>query len=287
MIPARAVLVCEQHELSGDEPRIAPRVMQEHQREQAAHLGLVGHQLGEHAPEADRVRGQVQTAAVALVEDQVDDGEHRRETFGQQVPGRNAEWDPGDLDLRLRARQAALHRLGRDDERPRDLLGAQATERAQRERYLGVDVERRMTAGEQQLEPFIGDHRVFGLVHNALLGDEQRRLGGEAALATDAIDRAVAPGADEPGDRVGRLAVARPPFGRDRKRLLGGLLGEIEVTEEADQRGEDSSPLVAEDALDQGRGSTIGRTSTEPPRRTAGMRSATLSAASTSATSNR
>ena len=83
MIPARAVLVCEQYELSGDEPRIAPRVMQQHQREQAPHLGLVRHQLGEHAPEADRLRRQIDAAAVALVEDQVDDREHGCEPVRQ------------------------------------------------------------------------------------------------------------------------------------------------------------------------------------------------------------
>jgi hypothetical protein len=31
-----------------------------------------------------------------------------------------------------------------------------------------------------------------------------------------------------------RQPVARPLLGRDRKRLLGGLLGQIQVTEEAD-----------------------------------------------------
>jgi hypothetical protein len=30
---------------------------------------------------------------------------------------------------------------------------------------------------------------------------------------------------------------------------LGGLLGEVEVAEEADQVGEDTAPLVAEDLL--------------------------------------
>jgi hypothetical protein len=42
-----------------------------------------------------------------------------------------------------------------------------------------------------------------------------------------------------------------PPLGRDRKRLLGGLLGEIDVAEEADQGREDPTPLALEDLLDQ------------------------------------
>ena len=43
---------------------------------------------------------------------------------------------------------------------------------------------------------------------------------------------------------------ARPAFGRDRERLLRGFLGEVEVAEEADQAGEDASPLVAEDLVE-------------------------------------
>jgi hypothetical protein len=38
-------------------------------------------------------------------------------------------------------------------------------------------------------------------------------------------------------------------FSGDRKCLLGDLLGDIEVAEEADQGGEEAAPLVAEDLL--------------------------------------
>jgi hypothetical protein len=44
--------------------------------------------------------------------------------------------------------------------------------------------------------------------------------------------------------------VAGPALRGDRKRLLGGFLGEVEVAEEADQRREDAAPLVAEDLLE-------------------------------------
>jgi hypothetical protein len=48
-----------------------------------------------------------------------------------------------------------------------------------------------------------------------------------------------------------RRPVTGPPLGRDRKRLLGGLLGEVDVAEEADQGREDPAPLALEDPLDQ------------------------------------
>jgi hypothetical protein len=72
------------------------------------------------------------------------------------------------------------------------------------------------------------------------------------ALAPEAVDCAIAGGGDEPGARALRRAVSRPALGRDRERLLSGLLGEVEVAEEADQGGEDASPLVAEDLLEDG-----------------------------------
>src|SRR5205807_9271392 len=109
--------------------------------------------------------------------------------------------------------------------------------------------------------------------------------GRQRPLPADAIDRPVASRDHEPSAWVGGSAVARPSLRRDRERLLGGLLGEIEVTEEADQRREDAAPLLAEDVLDQR--STSGRTSTAPPRRAAGMRAASSMAASRSAASNR
>jgi hypothetical protein len=58
-------------------------VHEQHQPEQPEHLGLVGHQLGEQTTEADRLgreflADQILAGAggIALVEDQVHDGEH-------------------------------------------------------------------------------------------------------------------------------------------------------------------------------------------------------------------
>ena len=44
------------------EARVAARVVQQHQRQQPVHLGLVGHQLGERAAEPDRLGGEVAAA---------------------------------------------------------------------------------------------------------------------------------------------------------------------------------------------------------------------------------
>jgi hypothetical protein len=42
-----------------------------------------------------------------------------------------------------------------------------------------------------------------------------------------------------------------PALSGDSERLLGGLLGEIEIAEETDQRGQDPPPLAAKDSIQQ------------------------------------
>jgi hypothetical protein len=107
-----------------------------------------------------------------------------------------------------------------------------------------------MAAGKDQLQSFVGEcrrvHR-FLLRHRQL---EQAGLLGQRAIATDAIDRPVARGRDQPGIGAGREAFAGPALGGNRERLLGGFLGEVDIAEEADQCGEDPSPLLMEGLLE-------------------------------------
>jgi hypothetical protein len=86
---------------------------------------------------------------------------------------------------------------------------------------------------------------------------------------------------------MGRDAVARPPLRRDREGLLRGLLGEVEVAEEADQRSEDATPLLAEGLVQDRYRSTIGRISIAPPMLAAGIRAASSIAASRSSASKK
>jgi hypothetical protein len=88
------------------------------------------------------------------------------------------------------------------------------------------------------------------LVLHGLRRLEQASLRPKRPLAADPVDRPVARRRHEPGARACRSPVAGPALGRDRERLLGGLLGEVEVAEEADQAGEDAAPLVAENLLE-------------------------------------
>src|SRR5262245_2073355 len=191
------------------------------------------------------------------------------------------------LDLPLRARQPPLHRLGLDEERAGNLLGRQPAEGAERQRDLRFQRERRMTAGEDQLEPLI---RKRPVVHLVLLSDrqvEQPRLLDEGAVAADAVERTVPGRGRQPCARVVRHTLPRPALRRDRERLLRRVLREVEVAAPTDQGREDAAPPVAEDVFERGYRSMIGRTSTAPPRRAAGMRWASAVAASRSSASNR
>src|SRR4029453_1487057 len=115
---------------------------------------------------------------------------------------------------------------------------------------------------------------------------QQAGLGGQGAGGAGAVDGAVACRGHQPGARVGGNPVLGPPLGGDREGLLRGFLGEVEVAEEADQRGQHATPLVAEDLLEGGyQYVSLGRISTAPPRRGVGMRAASSIAASRSSAS--
>src|SRR5437763_2826613 len=148
-----------------------------------------------------------------------------------------------------------------------------------------------MAAGKDQLEALVLDRRiVVELVHRRLRNLEQSGLLSQRPLPPDAVNGPVTGTREQPGAWVIGNAIARPPFGGHRERLLSGLLGEVEVAEETDQRGEHPAPLLAEDLLQRryrstsertSEGcSTTGRTSMAPPSRTAGIREASSIASS-------
>ena len=80
-VAQRSVLIVEQHQILAAEPGPAPGVVDHHQREQPVASSSSG-RSGEHPPQADGLGVEVGPAAVALVVDQVDDGQHRIETVG-------------------------------------------------------------------------------------------------------------------------------------------------------------------------------------------------------------
>ena len=110
-----------------------------------------------------------------------------------------------------------------------------------------------MAAGEDQPQPFVGHDG--GRLRRGLIVDRPRalNLGGarsERAVVAQAVDRAVAGDRDDPRGRIAGQPVARPAFERGRERVLDRLLGDVPVTERANQRRDRSPEVLAKEPLD-------------------------------------
>jgi hypothetical protein len=108
-VPARAILVQQQHGLSrGAGPRAQPRGLDLHERDQAVDLGLLGREPGQDAPQAQRLVAQrgphpvvARRGRIALVEDEVDDLEHRGQPRGELGPRGISKGTPASARVRF------------------------------------------------------------------------------------------------------------------------------------------------------------------------------------------
>src|SRR5262245_26595600 len=244
-VPARAVLIEQEHRLTRRTdacPRA--RCLNLHQRDEAVHLRLLRHELGQDATEPERVlaqRGSHPVAAgcgrVAFVEDEVDDLEHGRQAGDALRPARDLE---GDVLLRegaLGPYDALGHGGFRDEEGARDLLGAETAEQAERERHPRLGREHRVAGDEHETQEVVTDvvvdcsvevHRGQIALHFQLAA-ELFVLALEELVPPEEVDRAMLGGGHEPGARLVRDARLRPPLECRDERLLGEVLGHPDV----------------------------------------------------------
>ena len=264
-IPQRAILIVEQHDFAvRRRARRAPRLVQEHQRQQSHRFGL-GQQLDDQPAEANRFGRQVvarqrlpRRGRVPFVEDQVDHVQDAVESIGQIGARRDLVRDPRVADLPLGADDALRDGRRRAEERARDLLGRQAADLAQRQRDPRVRRERRMAAGEDEAQPIVLhdvllDRPVGGRRHAALRASRR-----SASSPSDASNRAPAPirsiALKRPAETsqvrgLAGHAVPRPLLHGRGEGVVQRLLGEIEVAEEADERRENAAGLGSVDRV--------------------------------------
>ena len=123
-VPEPAVLVGKKHQLPvGGGPAGPPRLREQHQGEQPHDLGLARHELQQQPTQTDGLRAQVGADEVvaggrriALVEHQVDDGQHRREPPWEVGLRGDAVGDVRVADLVLGAHDPLRHGgLGHDE----------------------------------------------------------------------------------------------------------------------------------------------------------------------------
>jgi hypothetical protein len=261
-VPPAAVLILQRDQVTAPVGAGRPAgVLQQHQRQQAARLGLARHQPGQRPRQPDRLRAQVRPdhvrargRAVTLVEQQVQHGQDPGDALGEQARGRHPVRDRGVADLALGADDPLRHgRLGHQ-QRAGDLGRGQPGQRPQRERDPRLERQRRVAAREDEPEPVIADAAAVGLgqVPTRRIGAsrlEQGRLaqlGGLVGAAAQHVDRAVAGGGGQPGAGTDRHPVTLPRLQGAGERVLRALLGQVPVAGDRDQRGDDLAPLGRE-----------------------------------------
>jgi hypothetical protein len=114
-----------------------------------------------------------------------------------------------------------------------------------------------VAAREDEAEPVIGEPAFAAkshLVFPSTAMDERAFELGELQLlaprAANPVERAVAGRGRDPGPRIARNPVARPRLERRDEGIGERLLGEVEVTQDADQRSQDPPGFLAERPLD-------------------------------------
>ena len=214
-------------------------------------FGLVRRQLGQDAPEPQRVLAErrahpvvTRGRRVALVEDQVDDFEHRRQPCRQLRAARNLEWNLFVGQRALGADDSLGDRRLGDEEGTGNLVGREAAEETQRERDAGLGRKHGMAGDEDEAEQVVPDLVVQRVVDRQDVA-ELLLLEGMAELfvltleklaAPEVIDRAVLRGCHEPCARVARDSRLRPLLQRRHERILREVFGQPDVAHDARQR---------------------------------------------------
>ena len=133
-----------------------------------------------------------------------------------------------------------------------NLFSGQVADFAQGQRYLGIGGQCRVAAGEDQAQAVIGQQLFFAGV--LCLGVEQHAQVGLGAVETGAsaqrINGLEAPGGNQPRPWVFGYAVALPTL--DEEGIMHGLLCQVEITQQANQRCQNAPRLPPVHRLDFG-----------------------------------
>jgi hypothetical protein len=130
--------------------------------------GLVRHEPGEDAPEAQRFVAELEAhpvlaarGGIALVEDEVDDLEHRGQPGRELCAARNLERDAPLGERALRPHDALGDRRLRHQERPCDLLGREPAEETKREGGPRLRRKHRVARAKRLVRDILGERQVI------------------------------------------------------------------------------------------------------------------------------
>lgn len=272
-VPVAAVLVLQQDRFAvGPGARGEAGGGQLEQGEQAGHLRFRGQQRGQGTGQPDRLVGEVgaqQPVAAgsrrALGEEHVEHAQHPAEALAALLRRGYREGDAGGGDGLLGPGDPGLEGGYRHQEGAGDLLAGQSGDHPQGQRRAGLGRQHGVAGDEHQCEDVVLDQvRVprqvvraagggIGAGTRPALGQpagEGRVALVEGGAAAEPVDGAAPAGGEQPADRTGRLAVARPGDERLGDGLLGDVLGEVEVAGEAGEGADDPRRLDPPHGLD-------------------------------------
>lgn len=203
--------------------------MEQHQREQTRHLGVVDHRC-QPAREPDGLGGQVDVTRIALVEHEIEHPQHRRD-IARPI-------QPDVRDRALGPADALGHRRFRNEIGLRDLPGRQPADGTQGERDRRAGRERRVGTQEVQRERVV--HRCAR--PRPGLGVDEDLAASTGRIGAHGVEESAPRHRDQPALRVARRILRPHPQGFD-ERVLDGILGRREIRsaadEDADHRGDE------------------------------------------------
>ena len=221
--------------------------------------GSLRSELGQDAAEPQRVLAERRPhpvvaggRRVALVEDEVDDLEHRRQAGGELGPARDLEGDA---------------RLGEGALGPDDALGDRSARGTRKARAISSVVRPPSRRSVSATRASVRQDRMAGGEHEAQADRRRRRRRARrrdparpspagprardrapracaraACLRRKLVDRAMLRGGHEPGARIVRDARLRPLLERGDERVLRELLGEADVAHDPREPGDEPRP---------------------------------------------
>jgi hypothetical protein len=245
LIPAPPVLIQQKHGLSrGADAGAQAGRLDLHQGDQPVHFRLVRRELREDPAQSQGLLAERRPdpvlpggGGVALVEDEIDHFQHRREPGRQLVSAGNLEGHPGVGEGTLGTHDSLGQRGLGHEERAGDLWCGEPAEQAESERHPRLGREHRMAGDEDETQEVVTDGivqrgvevRDRGLVLRLQLVAELPFLALVQRAAAQLVDRAVLGGRHEPRARLLGDPGFRPPLQRGDQGVLRQVLGQSDV----------------------------------------------------------
>src|SRR5207247_3841103 len=180
MIPSSPILIEQEYRLSRrSDTRAQTRRLNLHQRHQTMHFRFFRIELGQNATKAKRVLAKRRphdivtcSGRIALVEDQINDFEYRRQSRGKFGAARDLERYVRVSECPLRADDTLRDRRLGNEKSACDLVSRQAAEETKGERSARFARQNRVTGHEDQAEHVVANvvvERGVELRHGSLL----------------------------------------------------------------------------------------------------------------------